>query len=93
MIDFAEARRRVQIAVAAKWPDDLGTLVTLPTGYEDAASWRVIAGAREALIDGNDDYQVMDMPALLVDKQTGAIQELPVVANFARLDRMIPTGV
>lgn len=93
MIDFAEARRRVQIHVAARWNDELGTLTTLPTGYEDATHWRVIAGAHEALIDGDPDYVVMDMPALLVNKLTGAVEELAVVASFDRFDRMTPTGV
>jgi hypothetical protein len=89
---FSEARRRVQIHLAARWSPELGTLTTLPQGFEDATSWRVIAGAREALVDGDADYELMDAPALLVDKTTGAVSELSVLDNTDRLDRMRPTG-
>lgn len=91
MIDFAEARRRVQIHLAAKWKPEAGTLTTLPEGYQDATAYCVVAGAREALVDGDPDYAIMDAPALLVDKRTGEVQELPVIPNLNRLDAMTPT--
>lgn len=91
MITFAEARRRVQIHVAARWTDELGTLTTLAGGYQDEKFWRVVAGAREALVDHDPSFHVMDMPALLVNKQTGAIEELDVIDSFDRLDAMTPT--
>lgn len=90
-VTFAQARQRVQTRVAARWTAELGTLVVLPTGYENATHWRVVVGAREALVDGNDDFRLMDQPAMLVSKQTGEIQELPVIPNFDRLDAMTPT--
>jgi hypothetical protein len=92
MITFDEARRRVQIYLSSRWSDQLGALTTLPHGFEDATRWRVIAGAREALVDGDDDYQLMDAPALLVDKRTGAITELSVLDHLDQLDRMRPTA-
>jgi hypothetical protein len=90
-VTFDDARRRVQIHLAAKWSDQLGTLTTLPEGFEDATHWRVVAGAREALVDGDDDYQLMDAPALLVDKRTGAVTEVSVLDHLDQLDRMRPT--
>lgn len=91
MISFTEARRRVQIHVAARWRKDMGTLMTSEHGYQDPTHWWVIVGAREALVDGNEAYRVLDMPALLVDKQTGEIEELPMLTSFDRLDPMTPT--
>jgi hypothetical protein len=92
MITFEEARHRVLDVLRPQWRASQGELIALPKGYEDATHWRVIAGAREALIDGDLDFDTMDMPAWLVGKHNGAITRLAVIANLDRLDRMTPTA-
>lgn len=92
MVTFEEARATVDHALRPGWPRDGGTFVVLPYGWEDDRAWLVIAGAREALVDGDDSFSVMDAPALLVDKATGQLERLPVVANADRLDAMRPAG-
>lgn len=91
---FEQARRAVltYITTTGMWRPELGTLTTLGTGFEDEQNWRVIAGAREALNGGDLDHQIMDWPAFLVDKQTGKVTTLVVIANFDRLDAMKPYG-
>ncbi len=92
MITFEQARQLVVDHVRPQWSPSLGELITLPDGFEDATHWRVIAGAREALVDQNRDFDAMDMPALLVGKYSaGMVVELAVIANLDRLDRMTPT--
>lgn len=92
MITFEQARQIVLDDLRKTWHPDNGTLITLPTGAEDATHWRVIAGAREALIDGDHDYDLMDAPALLVSKYGGAITRLIVIANLDRLESMTPVA-
>lgn len=91
MITFEQARRSVEHLMRFDWQPDHGTLITLPTGFEDAGHWRVVAGAREYLVDRDVDFNLMDVPAFLVSKSTGAITQLSVVDNFDQLDGMTPT--
>lgn len=90
MVTFREARQIVEDALRPEWPADGGTLVTLDHGWQDDQSWHVVAGAREALVDGDRDYQVMDQPAYLVDKATGRLDELAMIESLDRLDAMTP---
>jgi hypothetical protein len=92
MITFQEARQRVLDVLRPEWRASQGTLIALPGGYEDATHWRVIAGARERLIDGDLDFDAMDMPAWLVGKHNGAVTRLVVIASLDRLNRMTPTA-
>lgn len=57
-------------------------------GREDATHYLVVAGAREALVDG--DYDLMDQPALLVAKATGRLEPAPVIDSLNRLEAMRP---
>jgi len=93
MITFEEARQLVQHSLRGSWSPKLGTLVTLPSGFEESTHWRVIAGAREALVDGDRDFDLMDAPAFLVSKTTGAVERLVVIDNLDRLDSMTPVDV
>lgn len=92
MITFDEARQIVERELRAKWQPWQGTLITLPTGAEDATHWRVIAGARESLVDGDLDFDLMDAPALLVSKTTGELQRVVVIADMERLSAMTPVA-
>lgn len=93
-VTFEQARRAVLAYITGRnmWSPKLGTLTTLGSGFEDEQAWRVIAGAREALNGGDLDYQIMDWPAFLVDKATGKVTAVVVIANFDRLDGMKPYG-
>jgi len=90
MVTFEQARAIIEASLRPHWPTGYGTLTTLPTGRQDATHWRVTAGAREYLIDGDDDYDLFDAPAYLVSKEDGSITRLVVIANLDRLDSMRP---
>jgi hypothetical protein len=92
MVTFEQARVIVQRALRPGWPADGGTLVTMPYGWEDAQSWQVVAGAAEALIDGDIEFEVMDPPAYLVDKATGRLEMPNQIEVMDRLDDMTPVG-
>jgi hypothetical protein len=92
MLTFEDARQLVESAIRPDWRAEDGTLIVLPDGWEDATHWQVVAGAREYLVDGDPAFGRIDWPALLVDKKSGAVLRLPVMANFERLDRMTPVG-
>lgn len=91
-VTFADARRIVADALRDAWTAADGTLTTLDYGWEDARYWRVIAGAREWLVDRDPLYMRMDAPAYLVDKTTSELVLLHVMSNFDRLEAMTPVG-
>lgn len=92
MTTFEEARAIVAAQLAEVWRPEDGTLYVAADGFEDADYWHVVAGAREALIDGDADLVRLDAPAYLVDKSTGEIVLLDVIANFDRLGAMRPVA-
>ncbi len=93
MTTFAEARTIVALAIAPRWPADRGTLMVAPDGFEDDHSWRVIAGAREALVDDVSGYVLdREATALLVDKATGALTMETSVELTGRRVKMRPVG-
>lgn len=87
-VSFDEARKIVEDEIRPEWTPDYGTLVTLNTGWEDDSFWRVTAGAKEYLVDGNTDYVILDAWIYLVSKRTGKITKLHVIDNLKRLDGM-----
>lgn len=91
-VTFEEARRIVFGALRPEWKRSQGTLVTLPAGYEDDTHWHVIAGARQWLVDRDDNFSIMDAPVLLVNKKTGTVERLSVLEDADRLRRMTPVG-
>jgi hypothetical protein len=92
MLTFAEARALVAAELAPGWPSRLGTFHVRPTGYEDDRAWLVVVGAREWLVDGDEDFVVFDAPAILVDKRTGRIERLVVIEHLDRLGAMQPVS-
>ena len=65
-----------------------GTFYLAPTGFEDARSFNVILGAREALVDGDPRYVGIEGVLVLVDKSTGAISRHVYLDDRARFDAM-----
>jgi hypothetical protein len=90
MITFEEARSIVQRSLQRSWQPAHGTLITLPTGFQNDTHWRVIAGAREYLVERDSDFDIMDAPAMLVSKRTGEVSRLVVIGNLDLLGRMTP---
>ncbi len=69
-----------------------GTFHVADWGFEDDDSFSMIVGAWEAIVDGDDSYQVFDAPRVLVDKNTGELSEVNYLMNRARLREMTPVG-
>lgn len=92
------AARLLTEALAPEWAEDnpdrpFGTLFVAPYGDEDATHYVIPYGAREWLVDGDEDFPVaMDQPAAFVSKTTGAVSFLSVIANLERLGAMTPYG-
>ena len=91
-VTFEQAREIVERALRPEWTAEYGTLVTMPYGWEDEQSWQVVAGAEEALVGGDFNYEIMDQPAFLVDKATGRLDQPVKITVLDRLDRMTPVG-
>ncbi len=89
-VTWADAREVVRRALTAEWTAHHGTLYVAEDGREDATHYLVVAGARESLVDGDGDYDLMDQPALLVSKATGRLEPAPVISSLDKLDAMTP---
>jgi hypothetical protein len=90
MITFEEARLIVERSLRGSWRPDHGTLITLPTGFQNDTHWRVIAGAREYLVERDSDFATVDAPAMLVSKRTGEVSRLIVIDSLNLLGSMTP---
>jgi hypothetical protein len=94
MITFEQARAAVAAVNEPAWEDDHmpGTYMVAGYGWEDAGAFLVIDGAKEFLVDGNDEYEVMDAPAVFVDKATGTVMEAVFLEVQDRIMAMAPVG-
>jgi len=92
VVTFDEARTLVERELRERWTPDRGTLFVAPWGREDAASWLVVAGARESLVDNDLSFERTDAPLILVDKDSGAISYETVITSMARLRGMSDFG-
>lgn len=90
MVTFAEAREAVAAVMARGW--DTGTLHVSRAGYEDASSFLVVYGAREALEDGDPAFLLVGAPAAFVDKATGVVSLVDRLSASARIDKMTPVS-
>lgn len=89
-VTFDQARQLADDLLRPSWRPDDGTFAVGPYGWEDGTHWHVVYGAAEAATDSN--YVLMDAPALLVDKSTGAVEQLSYIDNLDRLAAMRPVG-
>jgi hypothetical protein len=92
VVTFDEARALVELEMRERWAPERGTLFVAPWGREDATSWLVVAGAREALVDNDLSFEWTDAPLVLVDKDSGAISYETVITSMARLRGMSDVG-
>jgi len=88
VITFEDARRIVADLLASTWTPERGTLYVAPDGWEDDVSWRVEAGAREALVEDDPAFRITPGLTYLVDKATGIVEPVPALGNFDRLAAM-----
>ncbi|UAW09364.1 hypothetical protein SEA_KLEVEY_5 [Arthrobacter phage Klevey] len=63
-----------------------GTYAVSPDAYETPDVYVIVDGAREAVIDGDLDYEPMDKPLTVVVKATGEVLYLPVLENRSVLE-------
>jgi len=91
-VTFQQARDTVDRALRTGWEPDAGTFMVAEYGWQDADAWQVVAGAREALVDGDAAYTRMDAPAYLVSKATGELSMVPLLEVLGRLQAMDPVG-
>lgn len=87
-VTFDQAKSIALDAITPDWNRANGTLVVKDTGFEDDKYWQVVAGASEWLNDNDPDFEPFDVPALLVNKETGTLVWLSVIENLERLGRM-----
>lgn len=90
---FEDARRIVREKYAAQGRyAGPGTAYVAPWGWEDMTHWRVVLGAREALVNGDDDFTWLDAPVFLVNKATGGASVVTMIENLDRVQAMRPVG-
>jgi hypothetical protein len=87
-VTFEEARSIVFLALTPDWRAENGTLSVSAEGFEDDAYWWVVAGPAEWLERHDPDFEQFDVPALLVNKETGELLRLSVIQNLERLGEM-----
>ncbi|WBF78973.1 hypothetical protein SEA_BOLT007_5 [Arthrobacter phage Bolt007] len=63
-----------------------GTYAVSPDAYETPDVYVIVDGAREAVIDGLDEYHPMDKPLTVVVKATGEVLYVPVLESGDLLD-------
>jgi hypothetical protein len=91
MTTLKQARAIAKKHVAKRWLPEYGTLYVDKQAYEDEAAYFLIVGARELLVDEDNDYLMLDDRAITVEKITGEVVELDALGDAARLDAMTPT--
>ena len=89
MITFAEARKLV-----AKSLPDGHTLTITDWGMENADYYRVMVGPAAMFDEDTPPAETpMDIPAVLVHKETGEITRHSVISILSTLSGMTPVGV
>lgn len=88
MVTFEQARAIALAAIGPDWRPENGTLIVSAEGFEDEHYWQVIAGPSEWLNDRDMDFELFDVPALLVHKETGRLTRLSMIENLDRLGKM-----
>lgn len=76
ILTFDLARQLVARQVGPTFPRRLGTFHVAADGYENETHFRLICGAREYLVDGDEDFMIFDPPVILVEKSTGHVLSL-----------------
>ena len=91
-VTFQAAREAVAQYARGLFPTTRGTFYVAPWGRSDATHWEVPAGAKEAMVDGDDSFIIMDWPFFLVDKTTGQVEAWSYLDAVDRVERMAHVG-
>lgn len=79
MISYKEAIEVVTKELQPKW--EFGTFYVEPKGYENDEIFMVPYGAREFLVDDDDEFMVTDYPVAFVNKETGKLDLVDYLSN------------
>jgi hypothetical protein len=92
MITFEEARAVVTAALLPEWNADLGTFYVADYGWESDQFYSMAVGAREYLVDKNQDFLQVNDLLYLVEKKTARYVEAVAYENLELLDSLTPIG-
>lgn len=90
-VTFEDARAIAASVLGLDWAGR-GKFMVAPWGYGDDDAWNVIAGAREAIEDGDPSFVMLDDVVYLVDRWTGELTQHHYLHLWERLDLMRPVG-
>ncbi len=92
MISFEDARAIVSAKLLPTWNPLEGTFYVADWGWENDEFFSLAVGAREFLVDGDEDFRVVDDLIYLVEKKTGRYIETVAYENLDLLDSLTPYG-
>jgi hypothetical protein len=90
MISFEQARDRLLTSLIPVWEDTPGIPYVADHGLEDDDWFQIDFGAREYLVDGDEDFMIMNNMVAFINKDTGIIESYMTPEVFDRLDKMKP---
>lgn len=91
MINFEDARQIVKLHVEPMWSSLSGTFYVADWGAENDQYFEVYVGAREFLVDNDENYMQYDGAIHLVEKMTGRYLEESFL-NSDQLKSFVPIG-
>ena len=92
MITFEQARDRLLTELVMIWGENKGTPYVSDQGLEDSDWYQIGFGAREYLVDGNDEFMLITNLVAFINKDTGIIESFMTPQVFDRLDKMTPVS-
>lgn len=91
MINFEEARLIVKLQIEPTWSSLKGTFHVADWGSENDQYFSVNVGAREFLVDNNEEFAEYSGVLHLVDKVTGLYLRGSFL-DFDQLESFVPIG-
>jgi len=73
-LTYEEAKAKVLAHIVARWGTTPGTPHVGDDGWEDDAGFLVPYGAREFLVDGDDDFSLFNDVSLIVNRYTTLVE-------------------
>lgn len=92
MITFAEARAIVESVEGIDWSPERGTFHVADYGWENQTYWSLAVGAREWLVDNDQDFATDDDRLFFVNKETGELTTPSAVDFLDLLVEFTPVG-
>jgi hypothetical protein len=92
MIQFAEARAIVKQAEGRNWDEQRGTFHVADYGWENETFWSLAVGAREWLVDNDQNFANDDDLLYFVNKETGELTTPSAVDFLDQLVDFTPVG-